>query len=258
MAVVSRSSISRWASTDDTPVLASVVASRLRGASIGAMVLLLAGVNWCRAEQPIADTRLCRAAGAAAEAQLGIPAGLLAAIGRVESGRPDPVTGMVAAWPWTINGNGAGRMFGSAAAAISGTRALQQVGVSSIDVGCFQINLLHHPTAFSSLEQAFDPKANAAYAARFLSSLHQRLGSWEAAVAAYHSSTPEKGFRYRERVLAGWGAPREWLPVAQPAPIDIFTRTSTMPGAGPKVWTPSAFGSAAHVITIPPAHGAGR
>ena len=38
-------------------------------------------------------------------------------------------------------------------------------GARSIDVGCMQVNLLHHADAFASLEQAFDPVANARYAA---------------------------------------------------------------------------------------------
>ena len=30
-----------------------------------------------------------------------------------------------------------------------------------IDVGCFQVDLFYHPYAFTSLEEAFDPDANA-------------------------------------------------------------------------------------------------
>ena len=63
-------------------------------------------------------------------------------------------------------------------AALQRMRELQKSGVNNIDVGCFQINLQHHPSAFTDLNQAFDPTANAQYAARFLTGLRSRLGSW--------------------------------------------------------------------------------
>ena len=132
-----------------------------------------------------------------------MPPGLLLAIGVVESGRFDPATGRKAPWPWTIDANGAGQAFAGLADATAAVRTLQERGVASIDVGCFQINLHNHPAAFANLEEAFDPPANAAYAARFLSLLHTRTGSWEAATAAYHSSTPRLGDSYRDTVLAG-------------------------------------------------------
>ena len=104
-------------------------------------------------------------------------------------------------WPWAIDADGEPRLTASKEEAVSRTRALQRSGVRNIDVGCFQINLQNHPSAFADLEQAFDPVANAQYAARFLTSLRTRLGGWEAAVAAYHSSYPERGIPYRQAVL---------------------------------------------------------
>src|SRR4051812_12117643 len=108
---------------------------------------------------------MCDAAAAQAERDWHVPSGLLSAIGRIESGRFDPAAGRVAAWPWTINAAGQGSYFDSAAAAIEMVRALLMRGIGSIDVGCFQINLMYHPGAFATLEQAFDAQANAQYAA---------------------------------------------------------------------------------------------
>lgn len=147
---------------------------------------------------------LCHAAIDAAERTEQIPAGLLRSIAHVESGRADPVSGRHVPWPWTINAEGEGRYFESREAAIATTRALMAAGMRSIDVGCAQVNLLHHPQAFASLEQAFDPAANAAYAARFLKSLRNATGSWPFAAAAYHSMTPERGHAYASRVAAVW------------------------------------------------------
>jgi hypothetical protein len=194
----------------------------------------------------------CRTAASAAEARFGLPAGLLLAIGRVESGRLDRATGAVEPWPWSINVNGTGRVFDTQADAITKTRALRGDGISSIDVGCFQINLFHHPNAFASLDEAFDPSANAIYAANFLTTLRQRLGTWEEAVAAYHSSVPERGIPYRDRVLGRFGAPE--LPAASPMPkINMASWSPNPSRSAIRVWTPSAPGQAAYVISIRPA-----
>ena len=146
----------------------------------------------------------CRGAIGAAEREAGIPAGLLQAIGRVESGRRDPATGRITPWPWTINAEGRGMYFPTREAAIAEVRQLQARGVRIIDVGCMQVNLHHHPHAFPTLEQAFDPLANARYAARFLTELQSTRNDWARAAGHYHSQTPERADPYRARVLAAW------------------------------------------------------
>ena len=122
----------------------------------------------------------------------------------MESGRRDPVTGAVHPWPWTVNAEGQGYFYDTKAEAVAAVRAMQARGIRSIDVGCGQINLMHHPDAFPSLEQAFDPQANAAYAARFLKELFAQTGDWNKATALYHSATPELGAEYQRKVLAVW------------------------------------------------------
>ena len=146
----------------------------------------------------------CRAAIALAERSGGIPAQLLAAIGRVESGRRDPVSGSFAPWPWTVNAEGTGYFFDSKAEAIAAVRKMRADGMRSIDVGCMQVNLMHHPDAFASLEAAFDPVQNAAYAAKFLNDLHNQSADWAKSAALYHSANPELGEPYQRKVLAAW------------------------------------------------------
>ncbi|OYW08229.1 MAG: hypothetical protein B7Z53_05095, partial [Rhodospirillales bacterium 12-71-4] len=70
----------------------------------------------------------------------------------------------------------------------------------SMDVGCMQVNLRHHPDAFANLEEAFDPMANARYAARFLRALQARAGDWMTAAGHYHSQTPARAEAYRARL----------------------------------------------------------
>jgi hypothetical protein len=165
------------------------------------LALLLAPVAWAGTHpSPFA---LCERAVAGAEAAHALPGGLLPALARVESGRPD-AAGVVRPWPWTIDVEGQGRFYASKEEAMAAVRALQAGGVRSIDVGCLQVNLLHHPSAFPTLEAAFDPAANAIYAARFLSALHARDDDWAHAIATYHSETQRLGSAYRARVLAIW------------------------------------------------------
>jgi len=147
---------------------------------------------------------LCRAAIEAAERANAVPSRLMAAIGRVESGRRDRSTGLSHPWPWTVNAEGDGFVYETKAQAVAAVRAMQARGVRSIDVGCMQVNLMHHPEAFASLEDAFDPVRNAAYAARFLTQLRTQTGSWPKAVAMYHSATPDIGADYQRRVMAVW------------------------------------------------------
>lgn len=199
-----------------------------------------------------ADGDLCVAAGTEAERRHDIPSGLLLAIGRIESGSRDQGSGRVLPWPWTINAAGAGQRFTDLPAAVAATRTLLGRGVASIDVGCFQVNLQAHPQAFASLEQGFDPPANADYAGRFLSGLRTRIGNWDDAVAAYHSATPERGVPYRVRVMADWGgtappggAPPGALPArladwAAPFVVTVVSWSPQPAGAAPRVWTPTA------------------
>ena len=170
-------------------------------------LILLVSPALAREAAPVpGPSQLCIAAIGVAERAQRTPARLLAAIARVESGRPD-ARGVVQPWPWTINAEGTGRFFGSKAEAIAAVEALQARGVRSIDVGCMQVNLMHHPHAFASLDEAFDPSANAAYGARFLSALHHDLSTWPAATAAYHSQTAGIGTDYARKVMVAWGHP---------------------------------------------------
>jgi hypothetical protein len=166
---------------------------------------------------PLAAPELCRAAITVAEREAQIPSGLLQALGRVESGRRDPETGRFGPWPWTINAEGRGQFFPTREEAIAAVRQLQARGVRVIDVGCMQINLRHHPDAFPDLETAFDPLANARYAARFLTQLQSTRGDWMRSAAHYHSQTPEFAEIYRARVAAAWPEEQRRLTEQPPA-----------------------------------------
>jgi hypothetical protein len=174
--------------------------------------LILLSALWPIACPPRAIAADCLAAAADAEQQYGIPAGLLAAIGTVESGRLDQASGRILPWPWAIDAAGASQFPHSLPAAVTALSGLERQGTQLIDVGCFQVDLTYHPDAFASLAEGFDPVANARYAARFLAGLHQRFGSWQLAVMNYHSAWPDSGAAYARRVLALWHGQDTALP----------------------------------------------
>lgn len=144
------------------------------------------------------DPSACIAAIAAAESNHGIPQNLLLAIGLQEAGLKHE--GQLTIWPWTINSQGIGYRFDTKAEAIAFARDEIAQGRTSFDVGCFQINLRWHPDAFDSLDEAFDPTRNAAYAARFLRQLRNDTSDWLTAAGNYHSRTPEHHARYTKGI----------------------------------------------------------
>jgi hypothetical protein len=169
------------------------------------LVLMLAPLPVRAAEASWAQQQSdqCTVAIAAAERRHSTLPGLLLAIAKAESGRPIPPRPGLQPWPWAINADGGAYYFDSKAAAVAWTTLALKRGVGQIDVGCMQINLQSHPGAFLDIEQAFDPVANADYAARFLLTLRADAGgNWFAAIGHYHSYTPELAADYRARVSA--------------------------------------------------------
>lgn len=136
----------------------------------------------------------CEAMAARVGAAAGLPAGLLPAISRIESGRRVGKT--VRAWPWTLNHAGKGLYFETRAEALAYLKETVAEGPRNIDVGCMQVNNYWHGKNFPSVEAMLDPETNIRYAVRFLKELYEREGSWEEAVKHYHSPDPDRGARY--------------------------------------------------------------
>ena len=98
-----------------------------------------------------------------------------------------------------------GTFFESRGDAVTFVETAQQSGIQSIDVGCMQVNLLQHPTAFATVDDAFDPVINANYAARFLVDLEHESGDWITAAGLYHSRTEALAAPYRDAVALQFG-----------------------------------------------------
>lgn len=177
----------------------------MAGMGMGMAMAVLASP--AQAVPPVGNDGLCAAEAAIQERLYGIPTALLHSISIVESGRYDSRHKAVIAWPWTVMAEGQGRYFPTKAEAIAEVRKLKAQGVRNIDVGCMQVNLRHHPNAFANLDEAFDPAANVAYAARFLKGLFGATNHWPTAASYYHSQTPHLAAAYRERLMKVWNAP---------------------------------------------------
>lgn len=156
----------------------------------------------CLTSGPVLGTRdisfLCDDAARAAAADTGIPLAILLAITRVETGRG---TGdALRPWPWAINQAGEGHWFDSVTEATAAAETALAQGSGNLDIGCFQLNHRWHGGNFTSLDQMFDPKSNARYAATFLSDLYREKGDWSAAIAAYHSRSAGPAATYLAKI----------------------------------------------------------
>ncbi len=167
------------------------------------------------------QSALCTQAIAGAQARHHLPPGLLRTMAKVESGRPVDTLADIRPWPWTVDADGEGIFFESKQAAVVWTELALARGVPFIDVGCLQVDLQMHPHAFASVAGAFDPAANADYAARYLTELRAEAGgNWYAAVGLYHSHTPELAAGYRQQV-ADMGA---GIVTGHGGPVPLYLR----------------------------------
>ena len=130
-----------------------------------------------------------------------IPRDLLHSISLKESGRKHTKSDKTIPWPWAVNVEGKGYYFNSKNQAVEFVKQQQAFGKRSIDIGCMQINLLHHPEAFKTVAEAFDPQTNINYGAIFLKEKYDQYGTWKKAIANYHSANEERGANYHKSIL---------------------------------------------------------
>lgn len=110
------------------------------------------------------------------EAKYNMPPGLLSAIAWVES------RGQL----WAINNLVSSRYCRTQEEAIVYVKQLERTSQPSISVGCMQINWHVHKDQFRSLNEALTPYYNIKFAAKLLTSLRKRFGSWEKAIGWYN------------------------------------------------------------------------
>jgi hypothetical protein len=191
------------------PITFHTVRQHILASTVAAALFGISAVTDADPVNAMETHSICAAAIGDAERERKIPNDLLTAIAQTESGRWDAGREAVFAWPWTVTNGPDGRFFPTKAKAIAHVRDLQARGVRNIDVGCMQINLRHHPNAFTDLETAFDPEVNTAYAAQFLNGLFKTHKSWGEAIRRYHSKNTKFNRPYHEKVARAWNAARQ-------------------------------------------------
>lgn len=147
------------------------------------------------------DHLQCIAAITFYEKQYDLPPNLLHAIAITESGKWNLQEKMILPWPWTLNVMGKGYYFETQQQALQYLRKLLSEGIEQIDIGCAQVNWLHHGKHhFQTPENALNPIINTAYAAYFLTQNYQITKNWRHAVARYHSKNSIIGEKYAQKV----------------------------------------------------------
>jgi len=129
-----------------------------------------------------------------AEREHQIPAGLLAAIAKTESG--------MKAYALNVGGRS---MFPMSISQAQGVlEGKLNSSLTNIDIGIMQLNYRWHGGEFDSLVEMLTPESNINYAAKLLGSLYAQHGTWHKAVRYYHSATPEHHRKYSRKVVLCW------------------------------------------------------
>ena len=148
------------------------------------------------------DALLCLNATIAAEEKYQIQPNLLTTISSVETGRWNERLEQRLPWPWTVNIKGKGHYYKSKAEAVAAVKKWRKRGVTSVDVGCMQINMRFHGKEFASIEDAFDPQKNTEFAAKFLKKRYELRKNWMQAATDYHSRKAKKARAYKRKLLS--------------------------------------------------------
>lgn len=158
----------------------------------------------------LAEDSICEREMAAASASYDVPLGVLYAVGLTETGNRGSLHANA------MNIEGRAYFATSPADAIEKFNNARAEGKTLIDLGCMQINHHFHGEHFGSVEEMLDPHKNVDYAARFLTDLRKREGSWTLAVARYHAGPNNNPAQKRyvcaviaNMVATGFGA---WTP----------------------------------------------
>lgn len=151
-----------------------------------AVALILVAVSFGARQARAEDG--CLANAAEAERDLGIPNGLLQSLAMVESGQDDN--------PFAVSVHGRSVVARDSKAAAKLLRDHKGKFHSNTYVGCMQLSLDAHRTAFAPVERIVDPKQNVYYAAKLLARFHTEEGNWRHALIRYNGATVASASNY--------------------------------------------------------------
>lgn len=128
------------------------------------------------------------------EKRLHIPRGLLLAIALVESG------GSGTPQAFALNVRGRSVVARNTREAAKFLRDGKGKVRDNVYVGCMQLSLEHHRSAFQPVERIAEPTANIVYAGRLLTRLRAERGSWSEAVGFYNGGGERQRSAYMCKV----------------------------------------------------------
>lgn len=168
--------------------------------AVALLVCGVAGVAAARTAEaaalpPVPSFYQCTRYFTAVETTYGLPPGILHAIAIVESGRAG------VPWPWTLNIDGRTVYAASRREALALMHDRDGKLRPDVAIGCMQIFSRYHAASFRVDDYILDPATNVTYAGAFLRYLHDRYGSWAAAVRLYNAKNPQAQDWYLCRVL---------------------------------------------------------
>ena len=159
-------------------------------------------VNFCLISFSYSKS-ICERISSEIEKKNNFPDGILVSISLAETGRKNN-DGSITSWPWSLNHAGKSLFFKNKNQALDYLNKNLTKKFNNIDVGCMQISVKWHSKEFPSYEMMLDPYENINYAAKFLSFLKNKHGSWQKAIKHYHSSTTKLNKKYFARVEKIW------------------------------------------------------
>lgn len=157
-------------------------------------------ISLARVDRELQESQKCSRQFSYFEKKYNLPKDILHSVSLQESQKKHSKFSIYIVWPWTVNVAGVGYHFNSKDEAVKFTLQKQAEGHQSIDVGCMQINLKYHSDAFLSVDQAFSPRKNIAYSAKFLKEKLSSNSDWKIAVGNYHSCNQDKSKKYSDNV----------------------------------------------------------
>ncbi|EKO3612268.1 transglycosylase SLT domain-containing protein [Vibrio metschnikovii] len=121
-----------------------------------------------------------------------VPADILYALAAKET-NVKMNNGTVAPWPFTLNVNGKGYWYASYEDMMAATHEFLNEGITSIDIGLFQVNWLWNGHRVQSIEELGEPKKNGLVAAQILLEHYQKHRDWAVAAGRYHNPANRDG-----------------------------------------------------------------
>jgi soluble lytic murein transglycosylase-like protein len=164
-------------------------------------VLLSPNISYAVIDYEMAQSLKCSRLFSNFEKKYQIPRDTLHSISLQETGKAHPSHKKMIVWPWVINLAGRSLYFNTKAETVYFVKQELKKGKKNIDLGCMQINWMHHGHNFRSVEHALEPRINVHFGAMFLRKKFEQVGNWHKAIAHYHSATPKLGEKYSQSVF---------------------------------------------------------